>query len=352
MKKRIALIFGGEGAERKISEISAEGLASVIDKNLYDLILIGITDVGEWYIYDGDAGKINDSEWLADKSKLTPTYPVKLGEKSGFLCREGILSVSCAVPCLHGNFGEDGVIQGALQAAHIPYVGQDVYASAFTSDKAYTKLAAEHLGIPTAKWMLSTRSDANAARREAQVRIGYPMFLKPTRLGSSYGAHPVCCQADFESAYNDAYSLDGRVLIEELIRPEYELECAFFESDGVLLAPYGRIMSGGSFYDYESKYQKERSPKTEADRSENDADIEASARKYSEKLIEFIGLRHLSRIDFFVTENKDIYFNEINTFPGMTKTSLYPRLTETLGFGRGEFINLLIKEVCASDRGV
>ncbi len=344
MKNKVALIFGGEGKEHEVSEASAQNLASLIDTNLYDLMLIGITKSGEWYIYDGPIRQIKGGAWQKDKSSLTKTFPVKMGERSGFLCDGRIISVCCAIPCLHGDFGEDGIIQGALAAAHIKYIGQDIYGSAATSDKAMTKLIAQHLKIPTAKWLTLTESNPALAKELAEKNLNYPMFLKPTRYGSSYGAHPVRCDKDFISAYSDAYAFGNRVLIEELVPINYELECAFLQADRILLAPYGKITTDGIFYGYEEKYKLKNAVRTQADTGGISSDIKSLILDYSERLIRFLGLKHLSRIDFFVTERGEIYFNEINAFPGMTDTSLYPALTETLGFKRGEFINLLIKE--------
>lgn len=351
MKKRIALIFGGEGKEHRISEISAANLSKHIDESLYEVLFIGITCGGDWYIYKGLRDKINEGSWIEDKDLLIPTYPVKIKGLSGFITKDEIIPVCCAVPCLHGDFGEDGIVQGALTSAHISYIGQSVCASAITSDKIYTKLTAEHLGIPTAKWTLETSANTAEARAHAEKKLSYPMFIKPSSLGSSYGAAPVFSPNDFDAAYKEARRLDERVLIEELIPFEYELECALFDDGGQRLSPGGRILSNGEFYDYNSKYGKDRAPLIEA-YSGNDAEVEKRASDYAKTLSDFIGLKYLSRIDFFVTRDKRVYFNEINTFPGMTETSLYPKLTEDMGLEKGSFINLLIRKVCCYDRSI
>lgn len=352
MKKTVALIFGGEGRERKISERSACNLSFLIDTKAYNLLLVGITDTGEWYIYDGEREKIENGKWFSDKEKLTATYPIKLKNLSGLFANDKIIPICCAIPCLHGDFGEDGIIQGALKAAHIKYIGQNTYASAITSDKSYAKLVAEYLQIPTAKWFVATLSSPREARLEAEARIGYPMFLKPTRLGSSFGAHPIYHSEEFESAYNDAYSYEGRVLIEELIPFSCELECAFLEKEGISLAPYGKISCNGKFYDYKSKYDTDSQAKAQVIKSDLIVRIEKLVLDYSKRLVNFLELKYLSRIDFFITESLEVYFNEINTFPGMTKSSLYPALTEEMGLERGCFINHLISTVCSNDRGI
>ena len=258
-----------------------------------------------------------------------------------------MIRVHAAILCLHGDFGEDGSVGGALDVAHIPYVGQDVYSSAVTQDKAYTKCIAEHLGIPTAKWILSTGEDTAIAKRRAENIIGYPMFIKPPRLGSSYGAHPIHTPKEFETAFADAQAYDGRVLIERLIEVEYEAECAMLFVGDSRRFSVGIIDSHGAFYDFQTKYsESERAVALPFCRDEA---VVKRVCKAANMLSEYIGLRHLSRIDFFVTKDREILFNEINTFPGMTKTSLYPALTEKMGLSRGEFLSLLIESVCKDD---
>ena len=351
MKKTVALIFGGEGFEHKISEISAANLYSLIDSSLYDILPVGISRDGYWYIYEGQKDKINSGDWIFDKKNLIPTYPVKIDGGSGFIASGRIIPVICAIPCLHGNFGEDGIIQGALTSAGIAYIGQSVCASSVTNDKIYSKLIAEHLGIPTAKWSYTPSASGEEARAAAEARLTYPMFIKPASLGSSYGASPVFSADGFESAYCEARRFDSKILVEELIPFEYEVECAMLEDGRLRFSPGGRILSSGKFYDYRSKYSEDISPKTEAF-SGKDAETEEKITQYSAMLSKFIGLKHLSRIDFFITKDKGIYFNEINTFPGMTPTSLYPRLTEDMGIKDTSFINLLIKRAIQDDRRV
>ena len=341
MKKTVALIFGGEGYERHISELSAYNLFAMIDKSKYDLLKIGITDKGEWYFYGGGAEKIKSGEWRFDATHLSPTFPTLLCGKSGFLMADGVLTVDCAIPCLHGDFGEDGTVEGALTIAHIPYVGEDVYASALTSDKIYTKLAAREVGIPQADFIVSQNEPVDEAKRRAEEMLGYPMFIKPARLGSSIGAHPIYTDAQFQEAFCDAKRHAERLLIEKLVSFEYELECAFVNIDGPRIIPDGVIANGGKFYDFETKYEKMGA----APEKDVPSAVKARVADYTRALASLIGIRALSRFDFFVTREGKLYFNEVNAFPGMTETSLFPRLTENAGLLRGEFINRLIESV-------
>ena len=348
-KKNIALISGGQGYEHDVSEMSAENLFSLIDKGLYSVFLVHINKDGNWYISQNECKKY--IKFSSANDFFCEGFPVRCGGTSGVLSNGNLIPIDCAIPCLHGNFGEDGSVQGTLSTAGIAYIGQDVYASAMTSDKIYTKLAAERLNIPTARWIFSDGSDCADAKRRANENLAYPLFIKPARLGSSYGAHPIFSESEFESAFEDSRKYDSRILIEELVEFDHELECALFDNGKRVIFPGGKVLSGGTFYDFDSKYTAEMSPKTEA-KTDAFTDAEKKAAEYSNALAALIGIRHLSRFDFFVTKDDKIIFNEINAFPGMTETSLYPKLVSKIGNKNGDFINLLIDKVCSYDRRI
>lgn len=338
MKKTVALIYGGEGRERDVSVRSAERVWTMIDKARFDVLPVYISTVGSWYLCGREPfGKM-------PTAGARPTYPVLLHGKSGLLAGDKILPVDIALPVLHGDFGEDGIIQGALEAAHIPYVGCGVAASAVCADKAHAKAVAERLGIPTAKWVCERGGDAES-RRRARVRatesFGYPMFVKPAGLGSSIGASPVLTDGDFDRAFIGAARFGTGVLIEERVPVLYECECAMLELSGVRRYLAGGIIyTGGAFYGYREKYEGENPPKTSHGCTLTP--LRERIEEYAARLGDALGLRHISRLDFLVGEGGEIYFNEINTIPGMTATSLYPSLTEDMGFEEGEFINLLL----------
>ena len=335
MRKNVALIFGGEGAESEISVRSAANLYSYIDKGTYRVLPIFITREGEWHLTD---------EVSCDCKRYKSVYPVRYKGESGLLCDGEILSVDAAIPLLHGDFGEDGKIQGALDAAHIRYVGCGVASGAACADKILTKIIADGLGIPTAEWTWSD-DGAGVARAVAEARLGYPMFIKPATLGSSIGAAAVNRPDEFTAAYNTAASY-GRVLIERLMPVEYEVECAVLQYGGKLMInPGGTVETDGALYGFEAKYNGVNSPKTS--HGVEESPIRCKISEMARRLAEAIGIRHMARIDFFVTRDGKIYFNEINTMPGMTATSLYPALTEGMNLLRGEFINLLLAEITA-----
>ncbi len=340
MKKTLALIFGGEGAERRISEIGAYETVQK-NKDAFSILTIGIDSAGDWYIYSGIAEKIKDGSWRQDEKELTPTFPVKLFGKSGFY-KDGYVVESDAVfPLLHGDRGEDGTVQGALKCAHIPYIGSDVIPSAITADKAYTKMIAEYLGIPTLPWFVPASTNMRSVRQEAELRLSYPMFIKPRRLGSSIGASPVMCRNEFFAAYEKAARLSGGIMIEQMAEVKAELEFAHFDGSQRFISREGVIHSHGNFYDFNAKYNGEGSPKTEVGGT-IDKNISRTARRYSRLLADFLELGNLSRIDFFLTPSGELYFNEINSVPGMTADSLYSKLAELHGRLDSPFIEDII----------
>lgn len=347
MKKNVALIAGGKGYEREISEVSAEHLFSLIDRQSYNVYIIHIDSSGEWYISQAPCQKYEKD--YKDRELFRSAYPVLYKGKSGFFTEGKVLGFDCVIPCLHGDFGEDGIIQSALCAADINYVGQDVFASAVCSDKIFSKIIAESLGIPTARWRLSDSESAEEAKQSSEKEIGYPMFIKPARLGSSIGAYPVREACEFIPAFESASRYSERLLIEELIEFDYELECSFLEGGEPELIPGGRILSGGEFYDFDSKYVSS-AIRTEV-RHGTFSDAERKAEEYSRALISLIGIRHLCRLDFFISSGKAV-FNEINVFPGMTEASLYPKLVEGTKKDRRGFINRLIEKVSSRDRRI
>ena len=324
LKKTVAIISGGEGCEHDVSVMSAKNLKELIDRSQYDIIDVFIDKDGAWYIRDGEA--------------KTPTFPTRLGEARGFIYGSHIRGVNVAIPCLHGDLGEDGTVQGALTLAGISYVGQDVYASAITQDKIYTKFSASALGIPTARFVFFTGESPEVAKKITEEKLGYPVIIKPARLGSSHGIETVRCEEEFITKYLAATSMEKRVLVESLIEFDHELECAYLLGS---YAPTGRVLSGGRFYGYRENYGG--TTRTEI-RPGLFPEAERKAEEYARRLVSALGIRALSRIDFFVTKNEEVYFNEINAFPGMTDTSLFPGLTESMGLCHGEFINRLIED--------
>jgi len=328
-KPRLLLIYGGKGLESEVSLSGAENLYRYL-KDSFNTVPVFIDKSGRW---------LTSKESLTGKSKLPrrdeltdKVSPINQG-KAGLLFEDGsIAAADVAFPLLHGDFGEDGSVQGALETLGIPFFGCGTNESCICYDKICTKLIAEHLNIPTAKWTSAIDIDTSEAERRARSAVCYPMFVKPARLGSSFGASPVKNRKEFASAYESAKKLGGsRVLIEQLVKIDAELECVYFGAKGKeLFTKIGEIRYKTDFYDYDTKYKSENAASVCA-RSSLEEIYGDAIRDYSRKLKEFIGIKDLCRFDFFLDSNGNILFNEINTIPGFTDSSLAPSLIEESG---------------------
>ena len=212
-------------------------------------------------------------------------------------------------------------------------------------DKIYSKILAEYLDIPTAKWIIADKNESmDEVKRRAESAIGFPMFIKPATLGSSIGIFEVNNESDLLPALDGARKFCDRILIEKKIDLQFEIECAILSlADKILISTGGRIFTDGKFYSYERKYSATGSPT--ATHVSEESDYSNVVRDYALRLATHIPVRHLARIDFFLSRDGRVIFNEINTIPGMTATSLYPLLTTDMGLAQGEFINLLLREV-------
>ncbi len=321
-KKQIALLYGGRGLEHSVSVAGAKNLFSLLDSERYNVIPIYVSREGDFSIRSPLTN--GETEIL-----VTPTV-------GGFLTEnDELIGAACAFPLLHGDFGEDGTAQGLLSSLRIPFVGCDSRSSAVCVDKAVAKSVAEALGIPTVGWRLIT--DRYPDGRE----LAYPVFVKPDCLGSSYGAGVANDPTEFDRLFADAYALGGRVLVEEFKSDIRELECAFFEAQGErIFSAAGEILCNG-FYSYDKKYAAGGAKTTV--RADIPKEQNERIREYSEALCSFIGVRHLARVDFFLSNGK-IYFNEINTMPGMTESSLYLKLMAEKGISPDEAINRLVSD--------
>ncbi|MBQ8584560.1 MAG: D-alanine--D-alanine ligase [Clostridia bacterium] len=340
-RKTALIIFGGMGYEHSVSVRSAELVLKEIDRERFNPLPVYVTEGGDWLI--PREGDVPLSKIVGAKAPLATSAPAQYRGEGGLICGGGFIRVDVAFSLIHGNLGEDGVISGCLENAKIPYVGCDTVASAVTADKAYTKILAKSIGIPTARFTVSSGKKEEAVL-EAEGALSYPMFVKPARLGSSYGAGAAATRDELMCRYGIARSLDSRVLIEEKLDILCELEVAYLSAFGKeLFTSPGKICYGGGFYDYDSKYSSE-SDASVSENSELSPDTENTLIEYSKSLARLIGLRDLSRIDFFLTRDGNIYFNEINTIPGFTDSSLYPRLLSKHGIEPSELISLLLSE--------
>lgn len=342
----LCVVFGGRSPEHEISRKSVTSVLNNLNKDKYNITLIGITKDGEWYLYTGDYSKIENGDWEND------TVNKKHAVLSPDACDKAILVFDgdkiskihpdVIFPVLHGEFGEDGTIQGLFELADIPYVGMGVMASANAMDKTSSKIVFQDAGIPQADWVVVNKSDSYDEKMdEIENKLGYPCFVKPARTGSSVGVGKAHNREELKAAIENAAEFDRKILVEENI-DGHEVECAVLGNENPKAATVGEIMPTVEFYDFDAKYN-DNSTQLQIPANLPDDTIE-QIREYAVRAFKSLGGSGLSRVDFFV-RNSDgaIVLNEINTLPGFTNISMYPKLWDAVGIGYSELLDKLIE---------
>ena len=344
----VCILFGGVSPEHEVSLRSAESVLNNIDESKYNVFPVGITKEGKWILYGGkDYSDLPSGRWLTHPDNRQAAISPIRGQ--GLLTFEGDCvvrqQIDVVFPVLHGENGEDGTIQGLLQLAGIPYVGPHVAASAVAMDKTLTKLVVDQAGITQAAWNLVRRSDMGS-RMEAtldalEAKFAYPMFVKPAGTGSSVGVSKVGDRDALRSGLRYAGKYDKKILVEEFINGK-EIEVAVMGNDNPMVSVCGEIDSGAEFYDYDAKYLTETSKAYIPARIP--AEVEEVVRETAVKVYNAVGCQGLSRVDFFVTHDENrVVFNEINTLPGFTSISMYPKLFEASGVPYSQLIDELLR---------
>lgn len=325
---KLGVIYGGTSTESAVSEMSAKSVIDNLDKEKYEIHKIFINKYGKWFdCIDDDKEEIYNLIWYL--KELDVVFPV-----------------------LHGLGGEDGTIQGMLEMLNIPYVGCGVLASSVGMDKVYTKMIFEKAGIPQAPYvyinkMKDTYKIINDEFKEEDFKVEtitsklkFPMFVKPSNSGSSVGVKKATNIDELKQAIEYAGEYDKKILVEQGIDGR-EVECAILEEDEILASTVGEIKPAEDFYSFDAKYNMPESQIVVPAEIDNIEDI----RKLAIKAFKAIDGKGLSRVDFFVeNETNKIYINEINTMPGFTKISMYPKLFEAVGIPYNELLDILIKK--------
>lgn len=366
-KKTLALVFGGRSNEHEISCLSAVTIAKCVDNKKWDLILIGITKEGRWIKVE----TIEDIEKNRWEESLNSAFILPDASLHGVLIKEDLLDtdrkskalyenqsikssfrfiyLDVVFPVLHGRLGEDGTIQGLFEMADIPYVGCGVLASAAAMDKLFTKIIVKNLGIRQARFKelrladIEIEVNLKKAICEIEEDFSYPLFVKPSRSGSSVGVSKVSDRDALIKGLNMAKEVDSKILVEEFIDGR-ELECAVLEdTDGTLLiSGVGEILSADVFYDYDSKYNNPAS-RTVINPS-LPIGTEEKIRKYAGEIFKALDGFEMARVDFFMDlKTGEVIFNEINTIPGFTAISMYPMLWNAQGISREKLVEKLIE---------
>ena len=349
MKKlSVCVLFGGMSPEYEVSLRSAEFVLNSLNKEKYNVFAVGITKAGDWILYGGDDySRLPTGEWLQhEKNRRAAISPVR---GQGLLSFEGDCVVreriDVVFPVLHGENGEDGTVQGLLQLAGIPYVGPHVAASAVSMDKTLTKLVADKVGVPQAQWHLVNNSDLDdrmdGILDKLEKKFSYPMFVKPAGTGSSVGVSKAKDREALQNALCHAGRFDEKILVEEFICGR-EVEVAVMGNNSPVASICGEIDSGADFYDYDAKYVTDTS--TAYIPARIPEDVAEQVRDAAVRVYSAIGCQGMSRVDFFVTyEGERVIFNEINTIPGFTSISMYPKLFAASGIPGEELIDELLR---------
>ena len=349
MKKlSVCILFGGMSPEHEVSLRSAESVLNNIDHSKYNVIPMGITKDGDWIIFGGkDYSELPAGTWMNNPANSRGAISPVRGQgllrfEDDCVVRERI---DVVFPVMHGENCEDGAIQGLLQLAGIPYVGPHVAASAVSMDKTLTKLVVDQAGVPQAAWHLvrkhEVKNHMDHVIAALEAKFQYPMFVKPAGTGSSVGVSKAANREALDKALHDAAKFDEKILVEEFINGR-EIEVAVMGNSSPVASCCGEIDSGAEFYDYEAKYVTDTSTAYVPARISEE--VEEQVRELAVQVYSAIGCQGLSRVDFFVTyEDNRIVFNEINTLPGFTSISMYPKLFDASGIPYTQLIDELLQ---------
>ncbi|MCX8074229.1 MAG: D-alanine--D-alanine ligase [Clostridia bacterium] len=320
---KLLVIFGGMSSEHEISCISAGNVLENINKTKYIITKAGVDKFGNWYIYNGDNKNIKANIWLEDKDRLKTVDNII----------EVIKACDVAYPILHGKYGEDGTIQGLFELLNTKYVGCNYTTSAIGMDKEYSKILAKSVDIPIVEYQVLKKHE------KLDLKLSYPLIVKPNGAGSSYGVTKVNNSYELDKAIKLAFEFDEKILIERFI-PAREIECAVLGNNNYIISDLGEIVPANEFYDFEAKYESNAS----ICKIPAQIDQKEEIREYVKRFSNVIGIKGLSRIDFFVAKDtNNVYFNEINTMPGFTDISMYPKLIENYGISYSDLIDKLIE---------
>ena len=348
-KRRIAVIFGGCSSEHEVSRLSAKCVIDNIPKEKYEIILIGIDKAGRWFLTDSSTDDIASGAWEQNPRNrvafLSPDRSVGglVALDGGHACE--IIKVDVVFPVLHGKNCEDGTIQGLFQMAGIPFVGCGTLASAVCMDKAVTRALLTGARIHQANylWFFACNyagEGVGKIKRKVEARLGYPVFVKPANAGSSVGVSKVESEAELDAAVAKAAHEDSKVVIEECIVGQ-EVECAVMGNEVPKASIVGEIAPSADFYDYDDKYKNGTSqlyiPAHLA------PEVADELRHIAERAYRLLGCTGLARVDFFVRGGNEILLNELNTLPGFTSISMYPKLWEACGVSIPELLEQLIQ---------
>ena len=340
-KTQVGLIFGGNSSEYEVSIVSGRNIYKAIDKEKFDVHPIWITNEG-YFANEEESFKV-----LEDHSYQVKN-PHKVHNISNLIELENLPEIDVFFPIVHGNLGEDGVLQGLFRLMNKPFVGDDVLAAAVTMDKEFTKILAQRVGVPVADWIAIKRfeyDDKNNDKLDYEKvaeKLGRDMFVKPSNQGSSVGVSHVTNADEYAAALKEAFKYDDKVLVEETV-PGTEVETAVLGNDKPIVAGVGQITNAkGSFYSYKNKYDDNSTSKLQIP-ADLPQEIIDTVRRNARKVYEVTECSGMARIDSMLTPGGKVVLTEVNALPGFTNISMYPKLFEEAGVPYTELITRLIE---------
>src|SRR2546423_7027177 len=346
-KIRVGILFGGRSAEHEVSLQSAKNIIDAIDTNKYELVLIGIDKQGQWHLDEESRFLLPATESELPELAITgENLALVPGQQNNQLVASSgekrLGSLDVVFPVLHGPFGEDGTVQGLLKLANIAFVGAGVLGSAIGMDKDVMKRLLRDAGIPVVRFIVATRySSKKMDFDEARGQLGLPLFVKPANLGSSVGIHKVRDGDEFKRAVRDALKYDNKILIEECVNGR-EIECSVLGNDNPIASVPGEILPRHEFYSYEAKYLDENGAVLEIP-AKLSPETSERVRQLAIRTFTVLCCEGMARVDFFLGNGEEVIVNEINTIPGFTRISMYPKLWEASGISYSELVDRLIQ---------
>ena len=366
-KPRVAVVFGGRSSEHGISCVTAGSVLQAIDREVYDVIPVGIATDGRWVLESDDTDRLRiesaDKLPTVDGTRATIALAQETGA-TGLVVHEPsqppqtLGEVDVVFPLLHGPWGEDGTIQGMLEMVGVRYVGAGVLASAVSMDKAYMKIVLQAAGLPVMPSITVTAREwatDPAAARDRAATLGYPLFLKPARGGSSIGISKAHDASELDAGIEEALRHDPKVLVEVSAEGAREIECGVLQAlDGTpetSVPAEIRITGDHEFYDFAAKYLPEEATQLDVPAVLPD-DVTTRMQELAARAFEAVGCEGLARVDFFAMPDGSLVVNEINTMPGFTPLSMFPRMWAASGLEYGALVDRLIRLALARDTGL
>lgn len=344
-KINVGILFGGKSAEHEVSLQSAKNVFDAIDRKKYNPILIGIDKMGKWLLNKNSKSLLNTNSpkliKLNQAGDLVALLPQSNGKISNLTDYNENLAIDVIIPILHGPFGEDGTIQGLLKLANLPFVGASVLGSAIGMDKDVMKRLLRDANIPIGKFIVLKSHEIIPNFQKMKDELGLPFFVKPVNMGSSIGVSKVHNKDNYKDSISKAFDFDNKIIIEKYIDGR-EIECSVLGNENPIASTPGEVISNHDFYSYNAKYIDEKGAILEIPAKISNRTTK-QIQNLAIKTFETLSCEGLARVDFFLTNSDEIIVNEINTIPGFTKISMYPKLWEASGINYAKLIDKLIK---------